>query len=307
MTSNEIARREEDSWVEILGPVGDLSTKIARTEFVPRGIQGNVAAVAAAILTGREMGLGPMTSLRGIHIVEGRPSLTAEMLAARILAAGHRIEWKESNDDRATVRVERADGLSEAEVTWTMKDATRAGLAGKKVWQQYGRRMLQHRALTEAASMACPDVSLGLDVETVAEDGRPASSTTVTVHRIDPTPEPASGPPEPVEDHPEPVVIEAEVIAEPPPPPGVTKPQMRKIGALIGEVEKISGEKLDRDQRRNLIANMAGVDPGALESANNLTEQQASTAIDALTQLVSDALAADEPAPAVRHSIEEHP
>ena len=87
----DLVRRspDPDSWTAVLGDVGDLATKIARTEFVPKGLQGNPAGVAAAILTGREMNLGPMASLRGIHIVEGRASLTAEMLAARILAAGH--------------------------------------------------------------------------------------------------------------------------------------------------------------------------------------------------------------------------
>ena len=290
MTSTEIATRDTDSWVDVVGPVGDLAGKLARTPFVPRAMQGNPAAVAAAILTGREMGLGPMASLRGIDVIEGRPSLTAQMLAARILAAGHRIEWKHISDERATVRIERADGLSEAESTWSMKDAQRAGLASKKVWQQYPRHMLQHRALSEAAGMACPDVALGLDVGGQTDEA--AQTTTVTVTRVDP--EPATWQQTP--DQPaEVVTVEAEVVAEPPPPPGVTRPQMRKIGALIGEMEKLAGGvKLDRDARRALIADAAGVDPGALASANDLTEAQASSAIDALEDYVRAAMDAEQ-------------
>ena len=296
-------RTDPDGWVQMLGPVGDLAGKLARTDFVPKALAGNAAAVAAAILTGREMQLGPMASLRGIHIVEGRPSLTAEMLAARILAAGHRIEWKHSTDKACTVRIERADGLSEAEVTWTMADAQRAGLAGKRVWQAYARRMLQHRALTEAASMACPDVALGLDVGADVDDAprQPATVTTiqppVTVVQVAPEPEPdpeptpepdaAERPVEPVEEAP------AEVVAT----QLVTPAQMRKIGALLGEMERLDGRKLDRDERRGLIAAMAGhPDPDSLQSAKELTKAQASAAIERLTEAVSEAIdAAPDP------------
>jgi len=288
--SDLVPYNDPDSWVHVLGPVGDLAGKIARTEFVPKGMQGNPAAVAAAILTGREMGLGPLTSLRGIHVVEGRPSLTAEMLAARILAAGHTIRWQQSTDTRATVRIERADGQAEAEATWTIQDAQRAGLAGRKVWQAYPRHMLRHRALTEAASMACPDVALGLDVGVTAsadEVDRP----THTVVQINAEPElhevvdvePAGEPARVTDPTPEPEPTQALC----------TGAQLRKIGALIGELEKVEGRKMDRDERRRFIGWMAGVpDSDTLGSAKELTMEQASQAIGALTDAM---LAAGEP------------
>jgi hypothetical protein len=230
-----------------------------------------------------------MTSLRGIDVIEGKPSLTAQMLAARILAAGHRIEWKHLADDRVTVRIERGDGLSEAEATWTMRDAQRAGLAGKKVWQQYPRQMLRARALTECAGLVCPDVALGLDVE-VAHEETPAPAPVTVAANVQRIPAPVADE-DGVVVEPEPEVVEAEVVE--PAPESITKPQLRKIGALIGEVERISGGKLDRDARRALIAEMAGVDPESLESANNLSVVQASTAIDALSAMVADALDAE--------------
>jgi hypothetical protein len=276
--------------------VGDLATKIARTEFVPKGLQGNLAGVAAAILTGREMGLGPMASLRGIHIVEGRASLTAEMLAARILAAGHDIRWVASTDQRATVKIVRADGLSEAESTFTMADAQRAGLAGKKVWQQYPRHMLRHRALTEAASMACPDVALGLDVGMSSlDEPEVRQSNAPTVVQI------AQEAPD------EPITAELVEVVAPEIPDATealcTGAQLRKIGALVGQWETIEGRKLDRDERRRLIGFYAGVDdPDALETAKELTLSQASTAIEALQDVI---LAADDAVEA--EVVEDHP
>lgn len=285
MTS-DIARRDDpDSWVAVLGPVGDLASKISRTEFVPKGLQGNAAGVAAAILTGREMGLGPLTSLRGIHIVEGRASLTAEMLAARILAAGHEIRWIASTDQRATCKIVRADGLSEAEATWTMADAQRAGLAGKKVWQSYGRAMLRHRALTEAASMACPDVALGLDVgmSSLDEPEQREHHAPTVVQIAHEAPQ-------------EPITAEVVELVEPSIPEPTealcTGAQIRKIGALVGQWEQIEGRKLDRDERRRLIGFYAGVeDPNTLESAKDMTLAQASAAIEALQEYI---LAADD-------------
>jgi len=261
-----------DSWVPVLGSVGDLAQRLARTQFVPRAMQGNPATVAAAILTGREMGLGPMASLRGIDVIEGKPALTAQMLAARVLSAGHAIEWRHVSDKQVTVRITRGDGLTEAEATWTIGDAQRAGLAGKQVWQRYPRHMLRARALSEAASMACPDVALGLDVDSDPVGQQPAAAPSqVTVVQLgqDDAEQPAEA------------VVEPEPAPEPA-PDLVSRPQMRKIGALLGELETMQGARLGRDERRALIGNLIGLD--TLESANDLTKEQASAVIEALQQ-----------------------
>lgn len=279
-----------DSWVPVLGAVGDLAQRLARTPFVPRAMQGNPAAVAAAVLTGREMGLGPMASLRGIDVIEGKPALTAQMLAARILAAGHAIEWRSVSDKQVTVRITRGDGLTEAEATWTIADAQRAGLAGKKVWQQYPRHMLRARALSEAASMACPDVALGLEVDSdpVAQQPAPAAQA-VTVVQLDPD-----------------LQASSQEDPEPPPEPEqvvdlVTRPQMRKIGALIGQLEQLEGKRLDRDERRQFIGTLIGVPD--LASANDLTRDEASRVIEEL-QRVIDLRPADDPAPEPEPEVE---
>jgi hypothetical protein len=262
--------------------MAQLAETIARTPFVPKGFQGNPHATTAAMLTGREMGLGPMASLRGLHVVEGKPALTADMLAASIIAAGHRITWEESTNNRCTVFIERGDRLSEARVTWTIADAQAAGLTSKQVWRQYPRRMLQHRALTEAGAMACPDVLLGLDV---GDDPGTEPPRVVSVTQVQPTPSV-----EVAQVTTPPLGVGAEQEAPGPevadlPADMITGPQMRLIGALIGRLEVAEGRKLDRLERRRLIGFMAGFDdPDTLESAKGLTREQASRAIDALQQ-----------------------
>src|SRR5258708_33915681 len=65
-----------------------LAYVIAPTEFVPAEYRDNPPAVAAAILAGRELGIGPMTALRHVQMVKGTPTLSAEYKRARVLAAG---------------------------------------------------------------------------------------------------------------------------------------------------------------------------------------------------------------------------
>jgi hypothetical protein len=69
----EISLRETDSWADMLPAVGDLAAKISTTNFVPKGLRGKPAEIAACILTGREVGIGPMESLSKSTLSTGGP------------------------------------------------------------------------------------------------------------------------------------------------------------------------------------------------------------------------------------------
>ena len=77
-----------DSWASVMPQIGELATRLAGTDFVPDTMRGKPAAVAAAILTGRELGVGPMTALQQIYIVHGRPGMYAKIKVALAQAAG---------------------------------------------------------------------------------------------------------------------------------------------------------------------------------------------------------------------------
>lgn len=281
---------QTDSWVPVVAAVGDLAAKIAGTEFVGKGFRGKPASTAAAILTGRELGLGPMASLRGLQVIDGSVSMTAQMMAGKILAAGHRIEWVENTDKAAEVRITRGDGLGEATARFTIQDAQRAGLAGKTNWTKYPRAMLRARALSECAGMICADVILGLEAaDSEPQEGPTQPGSLSVVQMPAPTPVPATAPPAaaisspaPVTEQPadEPSPDEPTEPAEPLGPELLTPAQMRKIGAQIGELERVDGKRLDRAERREFIATLAGLDQ--LASAKDLTKDQASTVIEAL-------------------------
>ena len=167
MTSNEIAIREQphdevDSWTAVMPDVVKLAEYVANTDFVPKALRGKPAAIAAAILSGREMNIGPMRALAHVHMIEGRPSLSAEQKRAAALAAGHEISYVETGTTRCIVKGRRKGSDEWTQVTWTIDDAQKASLAGRENWRKWPRRMLQARATGELVDLLFPDASAGL-------------------------------------------------------------------------------------------------------------------------------------------------
>lgn len=136
--------------------------RVSNTPFVPTAFRGKPEAVFAAILFGEELGIGPMQSLNSIHVIEGKPSMSPELMRALVARAGHRIDVKEASGDRVSLWGKRCDNESEATVTWTMDDAKQAGLAGRGAWKTYPRAMLLARATSELCRMIFADVVAGL-------------------------------------------------------------------------------------------------------------------------------------------------
>jgi len=118
------------------------------------------------IMAGREFGLGAMASLRSFHVVEGKPTMSAQAMMARCLEHGSckmfRVVRSKCSNDLAVVEVQR-HGWPEAETyTWSIEDAKRAGLASRPNWSKYPREMLINRCIAEAARFVWPEVMAGV-------------------------------------------------------------------------------------------------------------------------------------------------
>lgn len=144
----------EDAW--------KLAQRIGRTEFVPKALRGKPEAVLAAILTGHELGIQPMNALAKIHVIDGRPSLSSEMMRAVILREGHEFHVEETTNTRCVVVGRRRESDRETRIAWTKDDASAAGLLGKDNWKKYPRAMLLARATGELARALFPDVLAGI-------------------------------------------------------------------------------------------------------------------------------------------------
>lgn len=124
---------------------------------VPKSLFGDVAGVTAVLLTGQELGLGPMESLRSLHVIDGRITPSADLVLSLAAKKGVRWTWIETSNEVATIEIAR-DGEVVGTMTWTTKDAERAGLLGRSGWRQYPAAMLRARAATAAIRAFCPDV-----------------------------------------------------------------------------------------------------------------------------------------------------
>lgn len=166
-----------DSWIPVLKNVGHLAELICDTEFVPRALRGSAPATAAAMLYGREVGLPPMTALTQTHVIEGKPSMSAEAMRALIIAAGHHIEFEESTGAVCRMRGKRTGTERWLTVEWTIDMARAAGLLGKSNWKSYPRDMLIARCTASLAKMLFPDVIHGFRaVEEVQDMGDDTTS-----------------------------------------------------------------------------------------------------------------------------------
>lgn len=146
-----------------LDETADLAERFSKSSLLPKGMQGKSADVMVTIMAGAEMGLAPMASLRAIHVIEGRPVLSADGMVAVIHGSG-KCEYFErvaESDTSVTYETKRVGAKSPRTCTWTLQMAKTAGLHLKDNWRAYPRAMLASRAKSELARDVYPDVLAG--------------------------------------------------------------------------------------------------------------------------------------------------
>lgn len=124
-----------------------------------------IAMLAAKILAGREMGFGPFASANGIHIIQGKPAVGANLMASAVKSSG-RYTYKVLELSATICRIEffekvadkwQSAGISE----YTIKEAEIAGLSAKDMWKKYAKNMLFARAMSNGVRFYAPDVFSG--------------------------------------------------------------------------------------------------------------------------------------------------
>ncbi len=159
---------------------------LVQSGILPKDIKTPEAA-AAIILTGRELGIPPMQSFRAIYIVNGKPTISTEHMAAMLLQAGIRYNIDKLDLEGCTITFTRP-GMSYTH-SFTAADAQKAGLWKGNTWSKYPKDMLYNRCFSAGARKFAPDV-LGkmytpeeIDPDSVTID---ADGQTVIVTKPDP-------------------------------------------------------------------------------------------------------------------------
>jgi len=156
----ELAPYKNDS---IIQSYDDLQN-VAKT-LVASGYFTDTRSISQAIvkiLAGREVGIGPFASMRGVNIIKGSPSYNANIMASMVKSSGRYSYRVASLDDTKCEIVfkERVDGHWEdiGSSSFSIADAKKAGTQNI---DKFPRNMLFARAMSNGVKWFCPDVMNG--------------------------------------------------------------------------------------------------------------------------------------------------
>ena len=142
----------------------DYIARLAPSTILPTAYRGNAANAFVAAETGAALGLEPLQALASIAVINGRATLSSDLMAAVIRRAGHTLRIIENSPESVTATLIRADDRDfEFTVTWDKDKAVKAGLWGQKgPWSQYPTQMLRARAITEVARQGASEALMGM-------------------------------------------------------------------------------------------------------------------------------------------------
>lgn len=154
----------------------NLDARIRYAQLIAdaRGLlPAGVATPAQALLIFEQasaLGIPPITGLSQIHIIKGRPTMSAALMTGLIRQAGHKLRvWVEGEiEDESLVAYAELIRSDDPDFTfkakYTLKDARRAGLfPGKEDsnWRKHPRSMAKARVTSEIAKEGATDVFIG--------------------------------------------------------------------------------------------------------------------------------------------------
>lgn len=140
----------------------ELGNMAIKSGFLPTSIKTPEQAVII-MLKGRELGIPPMQAFSSIAVVNGKPTMSAELMLSKIYqnVPGAIVNFISTDANGCSLEAKRPGGKF-TKFSFTMQDATRAGLTGKGPWVTYPAAMLRARAISSMARAMFPDALSGV-------------------------------------------------------------------------------------------------------------------------------------------------
>lgn len=139
-------------------PISDIQTmalNISKSGFF--GLKTPEQA-AALMLVAQADGLHPAKAATHYHIIQGKPSLSADAMLARFQAAGGRVNWDVYSDAEVTGTFTHAQGGS-VKISWTLARAKKAAIGNL---EKFPAAMLRARCISEGIRTVYPGVIVGM-------------------------------------------------------------------------------------------------------------------------------------------------
>jgi hypothetical protein len=140
-------------------PIGELMN-MAKA-FAESGMFTDVKSAAQAIVkiqAGQEIGIPPFAAMTGIHIIQGKPTIGAGLIASRLKGSG-KYDYKVVEASEKICSIDFYQGADKiGNSTFTIEDARKAGT---KNIEKFPKNMLFARAISNGVKWYCPDIFSG--------------------------------------------------------------------------------------------------------------------------------------------------
>lgn len=166
-----------------------LSSTISKASLLPDALRGKEADVLMTIMTGAELGLGPMQSIRSIDVIKGKPTLKAEAMVALVRRRRDVCEYlvlRKSDATACTMETKRVGDPVATTLSFTIEDAKAAGLLSNDNWKRFPAAMLRARCGSAICKAVYSDLTLGLYDPEEIEPSRSVEPRDVTPPRASP-------------------------------------------------------------------------------------------------------------------------
>jgi hypothetical protein len=130
------------------------------------------AKALVKILAGKEIGVTPFQAMTSIHIIQGKATMGAHLMAAKVKGSGkYDYQVLELDNAKCTIQFTQG-GKSIGKTTFSIDDAQRAELVKPgSGWVKYPQAMLFARAISAGCRTYTPDVFNGTLVYSPDEMG----------------------------------------------------------------------------------------------------------------------------------------
>lgn len=262
---SELVRREQQHGT--LTERMNYAKALATADLLPVAYRNKPGNVLLAVEYGDALSVPPMTAIQGIHVIQGKPTLSADLMAALIRRAGHKLRVRVDPGPVAVAQIIRTDDPDYTyECRWDMERAKTAKLTGKDNWVTNPKSMLKARAISEVAREACSEVLHGLIYTpdelgaTTDGDGNVVDTSTGEIHEMAAVEEPATAEPLQPHDYHD----------------GISPAQSAKMHALFTE------RGITKDQRSERLEYTTRVVGRDITTSSDLTKDEAHAVIEAL-------------------------
>ena len=148
-----------------LAEAKEMAKDLSLSKLLPEALAKSPADILAVVMSGAELGLAPMQSIRAIHIIKGKPTLSADAMGALVQSSPlcEYLMLVESTAERAEYEAKRRGHPKPTRIAFAMADAQRAGLVSAGgMYAKFPAQMLRVRALSAICRAIWPDLVLGI-------------------------------------------------------------------------------------------------------------------------------------------------